>query len=31
MQMDLENRMRAVPVIRHSPSLVPGALAEAVA
>ena len=31
MQMDLENRMRAVSVIRHPPSLVPGALAEAVA
>jgi hypothetical protein len=31
MQMDLENRMRAVSVIRHPPSLVPGARAEAVA
>jgi hypothetical protein len=30
-QMDLENRMRAVSVIRHPPSLVPGARAEAVA
>src|SRR5580693_3218038 len=31
MQMDLENRMRAVSVVRHPPSLVPGARAEAVA
>jgi hypothetical protein len=31
MQMDLEKRMRAVLVICHPPSLVPGARAEAVA
>ena len=31
MQMDLENRMRTVSIIRHPPSLVLGARAEAVA
>src|SRR5580693_10764156 len=31
MQMDLENRMRAVSIIHHPTSLVPSALAEAVA